>query len=300
MSSLQTTAMSTQTQRRAAVRRTGSFLGTIRNIVTAPLQWFASTDDLQDTRGKRRKLPAMSEESGAEDDSSESKPKRMRVCSPERPSTPYLDPPSAAFKQPRRTTEQVVSRHQRHISSSPRKILRVPTDSATLHRRTLSPYPSRSQVVSEDFTRTMSLDPPSHSRSMRRLQSAVSMQDVQEELGDARDSMPIEPDMSMSMSMSPRRRPRPRQSLTPQPSDLSFGPVVPVHRVNDSKRPPPLATLRSNPTFVKPPPDQQNPDPDAAQQLTLGALVDSQRNVCLISYFNSANLTNFTGLLSSP
>lgn len=102
------------------------------------------------------------------------------------------------------------------------------------------------------------------------------MQDVIEEFEVARDPMSI----SRDSSMSPGRQLRVRSSLTPQPSGPNFGPVVPPRRERDPNQPPPLASLMSNPTFVKPPPGYQKSDAtELSKQLTLGSLVESQRNV---------------------
>ncbi|KAG6333832.1 hypothetical protein ID866_5264 [Astraeus odoratus] len=268
--------MSTQTQQTAPLARSNSFFGAIKNIVTAPLQWLAGTDDFEDTKGKRRRLPVPSQESRVEDDHLQSKAKRMRLASPHRDSQPYLDPPQTAFKQTRRAAQQAHSTHQRHLSASPRKALRVPDESGVLHpssrsRHTLSPLPTRSHLTPEGITRTMSLDPPSNSSFSYRTQSVVSMQDVREEAGGP---MPI----SRDSSMSPGRQLRVRSSLTPQPSGSNFGPVVPPRRERDPTQPPPLATLISNPTFVKPPPGLQKSDTtETAKQLTLGSLVESHR-----------------------
>ncbi|KAI6151036.1 hypothetical protein BKA82DRAFT_9388 [Pisolithus tinctorius] len=265
--------MSTQTQQPAPLARTSSFFGAIRNIVTAPLQWLTGSEDFEDTRGKRRRLPVPSEQSRAEDDSLQSKKKRMRVTSPPRGTQAYLDPPPAAFRQPRRASEHFSSSSHRHLSASPRKSLRAPAGNASLRpRRTVSPLPSRSHLTPAGVTRTMSLDPPSNSSFSYRTQSVSSMQDIVEEHGVAKDSMSISRDSSMS----------PGRQLRPSGSD--FGPVVPSPRERDPSQPPPLATLMSHPTFVKPPSNLQKPDAaETAKQLTLGSLVDAQRSARPVS-----------------
>ena len=265
--------MGTRTQQPAPLARSSSFFGAIKNIVTAPLQWLSGTDEFEDTRGKRRRLPVSSEESRAEEDSLQGRAKRMRVSSPGRDSQPYLDPPTTAFRQPRRASEQI---QQRRLTASPRKSLRVPTElggwDRSTRRHTASPLPSRSHLAPEGITRTMSLDPPPSSGSSLRTQSMASMQDVREEV---EDSMAI----SRDPSMSPGRQLRVRSSLTPQPSGPSFGPAPP-RREHDPNQPPPLTALRSNPTFVKPPAGRQKSDAtEPPKQLTLGSLVESQRNV---------------------
>ncbi|KAI6129141.1 hypothetical protein EV401DRAFT_814172 [Pisolithus croceorrhizus] len=268
--------MSTQTQQPAPLARTNSFFGTIKNIVTAPLQWLTGSEDFEDTPGKRRRLPVPSEQARAEDDSLRGKKKRMRVSSPARETQAYLDPPPTAFKQPRRASEHLSLSGHRHSSISPRKSLRTPTGPASYRpRRTVSPLPSRSDIAPAGVARTMSLDPPSATSFSYRTQSVASMQDIMEEHGVLKDSMSI----SRDPSMSPGRQLRIRSSLTPQPSGSDFGPVVPPPRERDPSQPPPLATLMSQPTFVKPPPSRQKLDAaETAKQLTLGSLVDAQRS----------------------
>ncbi|KAI6019620.1 hypothetical protein F5J12DRAFT_919718 [Pisolithus orientalis] len=274
--------MSTQTQQPAPLARTSSFFGAIRNIVTAPLQWLTGSEDFEDTRGKRRRLPVPSEQSRAEDDSLQSKKKRMRVTSPPRGTQAYLDPPPAAFRQPRRASEHFSSSSLRHLSASPRKSFRTPSVDPTSHLL--------------EFTRTMSLDPPSNSSFYYRTQSVSSMQDIVEEHGVAKDSMSI----SRDLSMSPGRQLRVRSSLTPQPSGSDFGPVVPPPRERDPSQPPPLATLMSHPTFVKPPSNLQKPDAaETAKQLTLGSLVDAQRSARPVSR-NSSILFGTSSATDDP
>ncbi|KAI5983767.1 hypothetical protein EDD15DRAFT_2313523 [Pisolithus albus] len=268
--------MGTQTQQPAPLARTNSFFGTIKNIVTAPLQWLTGSEEFEDTRGKRRRLPVPSEQARTEDDNLRGKNKRMRVSSPTRDTQAYLDPPPTAFKQPRRTTEHLSLSNHRHPSVSPRKSLRTPSGPASHRpRRTVSPLSSRSHIAPTGAARTMSLDPPSNTSFSYRTQSVASMQDIMEEHGGIKDSMSI----SRDPSMSPGRQLRVRSSITPQPSGSDFGPVVPPPRERDPSQPPPLATLMSQPTFVKPPPNLQKPDvAETAKQLTLGSLVDAQRS----------------------
>jgi nucleoporin NUP1 len=274
------TAMSTYTHQThttaAPLVRSGSFFGTIKNIVTAPFNWFTGPEDeFEDTKGKRRRLPVTSDQGRPEDDSLQGRTKRMRVSGPDRDMHPYLDPPRSAFQQPQRT-----SGYSRHLSKSPRKSLHIPTASAASNqsprnRRTLSPHPSASHLKPPSVTRTMSLDPPPNSSFSSRIQPAPTMQDIQLESDHTRDLMSI----SRDVSMSPRHL-RVRSSLTPQPSGTSFGPVVPPRRERDPNEPPPLTALMSNPMFVKPPPGLQKPGAaELGKQLTLGSLMDSHRKV---------------------
>ncbi|KAF9228763.1 hypothetical protein BS17DRAFT_812720 [Gyrodon lividus] len=263
----------------APLARSNSFFGTIKNIVTAPFNWLASSEDeFEDAKGKRRRFPVTSDQGRLEDDTPQRRAKRMRVSSPDRDTQPYLDPPRSAFKQLRQTSHQPGSGHPRHLSKSPRKSLHIPAASATTNqsprnRHTLSPYPSGSHLKPPGITRTMSLDPPSHSSLSSRIQPAPTMQDLQQESNHKRDSMSV----SSDVSMSPRHL-RVRSSLTPQPSCGSFGPIVPPRRERDPNEPPPLTTLMSNPMFVKPPPGlQKQSSAEPGKQLTLGSLMETQR-----------------------
>ncbi|KAG8217226.1 hypothetical protein J3R82DRAFT_5312 [Butyriboletus roseoflavus] len=261
----------------APLARSNSFFGTIKNIVTAPFSWFGGSDDeFEDTKGKRRRLPAASEDTHMEDESVPSRAKRMRVNSPDRDTQPYLDPPRSAFTQPRRTSDKFTSGAVRDITRSPRKTLHIPSTSNQLprNRRTLSPLPSGLHLKPQGITRTMSLDPPSHSSFSSRIQAAPTILDLQSEPNHAGDSMST----SRDVSMSPRRL-RVRSSLTPQPSNSGFGPVVPPRREPGPDEPPPLTALMSNPMFVKPPPAvQKQVVAEPQKQLTLGTLIDSQRS----------------------
>ncbi|KAG1842666.1 hypothetical protein DFJ58DRAFT_748113 [Suillus subalutaceus] len=257
----------------AALGRKNSFFGAIKNIVTAPLSWFGGSEedfDDGDARGKRRRLPIASEQTRDDSDSdSEQRTKRMRMGSPNRDKQPYLDPPRSAFRQHHRTSEDVRIQNHRHVSPSPRKALRVPTTTPR-NRRTMSPYPSGSQLKAQPSVRTMSLDPPSglgYFGSPARLQPVPTMQDLTEE----KDAMSISREPSMSNL-------RMRTSVTPQPSGSDFGPVIPPRRERDPTEPPPLTTLMSNPMFVKPPPGlQKSSTAEMTRQATLGSLLDSQR-----------------------
>lgn len=266
----------TQTQARpppAALGRKNSFFGAIKNIVTAPLSWFGGSEEDfgdGDARGKRRRLPIASEQTRDDSDSdSEQRTKRMRMGSPNRDKQPYLDPPRSAFRQHHKTSEGARIQNHRHVSPSPRKALRVPT-ATPRNRRTMSPYPSGSQLKAQPSVRTMSLDPPSglgYSGSPARLQPVPTMQDLTEE----KDAMSISREPSMSNL-------RMRTSITPQPSGSDFGPVIPPRLERDPTEPPPLTTLMSNPMFVKAPPGlQKSSTAEMTRQATLGSLLDSQR-----------------------
>src|SRR5882762_6747696 len=77
-----------QNGRRPPVARSSSFLGTIKNIVTAPLSWFSpgqddDDDDFEDTKGKRRRL-GESGGAGLATVGGGSRNKRKRIGSPDR------------------------------------------------------------------------------------------------------------------------------------------------------------------------------------------------------------------------
>lgn len=252
-----------------------SFLGAIKNIVTAPFAWFGgSEDEFEDAKGKRRRLPAAPRDAHMDDESFPSRAKRMRVNSPDRNTQPYLDPPRSAFTQPRRTSDHSTSGAVRNITRSPRRTLHIPSASQR-NRRTVSPLPSGSHLKPEGVTRTMSLDPPSRSSFLSRIQTVPTILDLQSDPNHAGDSTSA----SRDVSMSPRRL-RVRSSLTPQPSGTGFGPVVPPRQERGPDEPPPLTTLMTNPMFVKPPPGiQKQGTTEPPKQLTLGTLVHSQRTV---------------------
>ncbi|KAH7909137.1 hypothetical protein BJ138DRAFT_263226 [Hygrophoropsis aurantiaca] len=268
------------------VARTNSFLGTIKNFVTAPLQWFATNDDdFEDTKGKRRRLPNSSAQPREDESGEKVRNKRMRVKSPDRYPQPYLDPPGSAFKQHRQASGQS-TKSQRPTFASSRKTLRVsagpPLHQSPRARHTLSPHPSGSHLRPQSVSRTMSLDPPTgltFSMAHNRVQPAPTMQDLTAEPTISRDSMSVSRDISPDVSMSPGRPLQMRTSLTPQPTSASFGPVLPPRRERDPNDPPSLTTLMSNPIFVKPPPGLgRQASTDLSRQTTLGSLIESQRS----------------------
>ena len=233
-----------------------------------------------------------------EDESFQSRAKRMRVDSPDRDTQPYLDPPRSAFTQPRRSSAQPTSTAVRDSTRSPRKTLHLPSASNQLprSRRTASPFPSSSHLKPQAITRTMSLDPPSHSSFSSRIQPAPTIQDLQSETKHIRDSRAA----SRDVSMSPKHL-RFRSSLTPQPSGIAFGPVVPPRRERGLDEPPPLTALMSNPTFVKPPAAQKQGTAEPPRQLTLGTLMDSQRTVRTLCLCDSIHHSSFIpGTCASP
>ncbi|KAG6379232.1 hypothetical protein JVT61DRAFT_11680 [Boletus reticuloceps] len=235
--------------------RSNSFFGTIRNIVTAPFTWFAgSEDEFEDAKGKRRRLPVAQEDAHMDDESLPSRAKRMRFSSPDRDTQPYLDPPGYAFIQ--------LGVHQ----TTPRLALSA-ISPGLLGKRYIFHQPR----ISYDVTDAPYPPFPAFSS---RIPAAPSITDLQSEPNHARSSTSAARDVSMS----PRRL-RVRSPLTPQPSGTGFGPVVPPRRERAPDEPPPLASLMSNPMFVKPPPGaQKQGTAELSKQLTLGTLIDSQRS----------------------
>ncbi|EIW85364.1 hypothetical protein CONPUDRAFT_162572 [Coniophora puteana RWD-64-598 SS2] len=259
--------------------RSGSFFGALKSIVAAPFQWFSNTDDeFEDTAGKRRRLPSPANRPRDTGDEYQNAPKRMRIDTPEpeKRQTHYNDPPPSAFL-PRRSPRPRSSR----ATLSPRKTLRPPAGSfatsvsAPRGRRTLSPHPAGIHGPA-GMSRTMSLDPPSNFSTLsgpKRLSRDVTMEDIGKETS-SRDMSVIR-----DVSLEPGRRTYMRTSLTPQPSGSNFGPNVPPRRERDPSEPPPLASLISNPTFIKPPQNlQKQGTTDMSQQMTLGSLAQSRKH----------------------
>ena len=248
------TPMSSSSNHNSArpLARSSSFLGAIKNIVTAPLTWFGVGEEAQIEGGKRKHVfqPSinLNDEDHVEDGSSRSK--RIRIHSPEfeqQPSAAYLDPPSTAF-----------------------------------HQKKPNPLTFRSSSASafgrnqHGISRTMSVDPP----STFKLQRDVSMASI--------PSPTFPPIITRDMSMpalSTQPSFRMRSSLTPQPSGSSFGPTI--RRSGRESEPPPLTSLVTNPVFVRAPSEQHQ---TASEATTLGSLSNGHRNV--ISFFHKISLSN--------
>lgn len=266
--------------RRQPVARSSSFLGTIKNIVTAPLSWFAQDDDdFEDTPGKRRRS-GQANEAGAVTDEGEKRIKRMRIDSPEGQRQPgYLDPPRQIFQQPHSAPPGVSSFQPPRLTTYTASINRSTSVAVASHsvqrqqprnnRHTVSPL--RTSFGQADImSRTMSMDPPARLFPTRELTVNTSRDRT-------RYSMPTAHEGSTSPSRSPFRM---RTSLTPQPSGPNFGPSVPQRR--EHTEPPTLEELMANPMFVRPPPEQNHLRNEAGDsKVTLGSLVDSQRSVSI-------------------
>lgn len=271
------------TGRKPPIARSNSLLGTIKNIVTAPLAWFThDDDDFEDTKGKRRRLE-QNGDVGATAESGGSRNKRMRVNGPEREDQPYLDPPEQIFQQPHSAPSgsgfNVVPPRSHYPAPISRSTsMMTPSNvhrQSRNNRHTVSPLRT-SFTQADAISRTMSMDPPtlqSHTRD-------ITMTPYRD---GNRYSMSVPRDVSMSPT---RTQFLMRTSLTPQPSGSSFGPTLQRHRQHHEKvsEPPSIEELMAKPQFVRPPPElshQRNLSREPV--ITLGSLVDSQRSVSFMT-----------------
>lgn len=284
-------------------RSNSSLLGTIKNIVTAPLSWFASTDDFEQSKGKRRRVAAAPTEPILDQDDSHARKKRMRVHSPPRddhqfPSAAttgpgYLDPPGFVFNQ------QQQPQRQYNPISFPSAINR--SASVSLPTTTLQDYPSNvhqrsthSPLRSTALSRTMSIDPPSRPLSRDSAMSSILLPTPRDRDTSTERSMRPSTSTPRDLSMPPlSSRPsfRMRTSMTPQPHQLA----------REHSEPPTLSTLTLNPVFVRGPPqpaESHNRLHIHPTVPTLGSLVESQRIVSCISHIYS--LINSFTLLADP
>ena len=247
--------------RRQPPPRSGSILATIRNIVTAPLSWFSTTDEFEDTPGKRRRVPVSQSSADASDEFRSAK--RQKVVSPPPQHQGYLDPPLVMF--------------QPHLKS----------EGAT-QDPTSTVFPSSTSMN----VNTLGLPPDKFVRSRRDQSREVSMDDLPSRL-ITRDatmvSLPVSRDASLSSipresSIGPVRASfRMRTTLSPIPVGSDYGPN-PRRRDRDPSEPPPLTALMSNPIFVKPPPNQHptHRSQSAQPTTTLGVLAQTSRTVGFI------------------
>ena len=261
--------------RRQPVARSSSFLGALKNIVTAPLSWFGQEEDnSEDVSGQKRRLGPSDEDGLAKEDGG-SRKKRMRVSSPVEEGQPgYLDPPGQLFEQPRLALP--ASKHHsvpslpcysssinRSTSVQTRSIRRMPSG---VNRHTISPHRT-SFGQADNISRTMSMDPPAR----QLLTKDITMTPSHDHF-----PMSVPREDSMSSSRSPFRM---RTSLTPQPLGSSFGPIFQHHRERASE-PPTLEELMENPKFVRPPRESSHQSTLSGEPIaTLGSLADSQRHV---------------------
>ncbi|KAJ7771812.1 hypothetical protein B0H16DRAFT_196549 [Mycena metata] len=252
--------------RRPLARSNSSLLGTIKNIVTAPLAWFATTEDFEDSpdpKGKRRRHTASHSAPAADDNEGPPRSKRARVKSPDsqiqfhpepqyvappysQPSMGYLDPPSSVFN------------NQSNFYRS---------NSVNITAPTLNQFnPSNRSGLS----RTMSIDPPHNPISFPRdtiMNFTPLERDTSMEASFIRTSSSIPRDLSMPLPTT-RTSIRPRSSLTPQPA-----------QPREVSEPPPLSSLAQKPIFVRAPPESHRRlSSQSSSSSTLGSLVESQRS----------------------
>lgn len=257
-------------KRQPLARSNSSFLGTIRNLVTAPLTWFASTDDFEDSKdlkGKRRRIAAPQNGPLDERDSWSTPNKRMRVHSPPRDhqqlhnppsgtSYGYLDPPNSVFQQQHNQPNFV---NQSTTNSSVSVSIPVPTRHAHGLRN------NNTLARNSTLSRTMSIDPPS--RPVSRSSATASCFAPLDSDNGMETSRHLTRDLSMP-PLSARPTFRMRTSMTPQPQTQK-----------ESSEPPSLSTLVLNPMFVRAPSyvaEHHQPS------TTLGSLVDSVRSVRVV------------------
>ncbi|KAL5490072.1 hypothetical protein ACEPAI_4905 [Sanghuangporus weigelae] len=235
--------------------RSSSLLGTIKNIVSAPLTWFASNQEGFEDLGKRRRVAARDAED-LEEQQAERTGKRMRVDSPERspervrPSTTggYLDPPT--FKPP---FDSHATRFGTHRASDEKNVT---------GRRTsiFGPPPPSSG------NRTMSVDPASRYAIFKRDPTMIPLPADSPTRSSPARSVAHDDD-----SDRPRTPLRLRTSLTPQPS--------PSRRLRrESSAPPPFSNLQTRPAFVKPPAEEkQDQELGTHKTISLGTLAEVSR-----------------------
>ena len=263
--------------RRQPPPRSGSIMATIRDIVTAPLSWFSTTSEFEDTPGKRRRAPVSQLNADASDE--HRSVKRQRVASPSPQLQGYLDPPSAMF-QPRLKREGVSQDPTATVFPSstladtntqdnrPDKYGRHSLSAAVWSRRGQSREVSMDNPPSRLITRDATMVPLPISR-----EASLSSVPRDSSVGPVRASF------------------RMRTTLSPIPVGSDYGPN-PKRRERDPSEPPPLTTLMSNPVFVKPPLSQHptHRSQSAQPTTTLGALAQSSRAVGTLSSLNPSPL----------
>ena len=252
--------------RRQPPPRSGSIMATIRNIVTAPLSWFSTTNEFEDTPGKRRRAPILQPNADVLDEPRSVK--RQRVASPSPQPQGYLDPPPVMF-QPRSKREGA--------SQDPTSTVFPSSTSANINTQDYQPdkYGRHSLSATvwsrRDQSREVSID---------NLPSRLITRDA--------IMIPLPASREASISSVPRDSSvgpvrgsfRMRTTLSPIPSGSDYGPN-PKRRERDPSEPPPLTALMSNPIFVKPPLNQHptHRSQSAQPTTTLGALAQTSRAV---------------------
>ena len=263
------------------VARSKSFLGVIKDLVTAPLTWFTEDEGLdpEDINGKRRRpVQSNSQEHSVENGSSSNKRPRLDKSFDREVRSGYLDPPDEIFQQPGTSRPPSIPPQPSYRSSS------VFTHSNTIqrpphNRHSVSPLVTISDSRPSGMSRTLSTDFSKYQDHSRDVTMFPISREASMNSTFSRDSVSVGRDASMPVSRTPFRM---RTSLTPQLSGSNFGPMI-KPRERDPSEPPPLTSLLSNPIFVKARPETQQPRSMSAQPIaTLGSIADSQRSVCLI------------------
>ena len=190
------------------VRHNSSFLGAIKNLVTAPLTWFGTQDD-EFTSGKRRRpLQQAPTEPMLFTDEETPRSKRMRLHSPPQPA--------------RRTS--IIPRASSAVLPS------------RVHRSTLSPM--RHLPIS----RTMSIDPPTRESSF----NFVNDMDISMDAARDLSSFSPKPSFRMRSSLTPQPQLTSRHISEPPSLNalISSHPVF-LHPPSVSHDPSPPPTLGS-------------------------------------------------------
>ena len=266
--------------RRQPPPRSGSIMATIRNIVTAPLSWFTTTDEFEDTPGKRRRAPASQPNAAVSDE--HRSVKRQRVASPPPQPQAYLDPPLTMF-QPRPKPESAPQDYTTAAATFP--------PSALMNANTQERHPDKSGRHSLSAA-VWSRRGQSREASMDNLPNRFVTRDA------TMIPLPVSREASLSSvprdsSVGPVRASfRMRTTLSPIPVGPEYGPT-PKRRDRDPSEPPPLTALMSNPIFVKPPPNQHptHRSQSAQPTTTLGALAQTSRAVGFLSSYSSLLFT---------
>lgn len=251
--------------RRQPPPRSGSILATIRNIVTAPLSWFSTTDEFEDTPGKRRRVPASQSSTDALDEHRSVKRQKVAGFPPQLQG--YLDPPLVMF-QP----------HPRSESTS-QDPTSTPFSSTSMNVNTYEPQPDKhgrhSLVANVRTCRDRSREASMDGLPRRLITRDATMIPLPVSREASLSSVPRE------SSVGPVRASfRMRTTLSPIPAGSDYGPN-PRRRERDPSEPPPLTVLMSNPVFVRPPPNLHptRRSQSAQPTTTLGALAQTSRTV---------------------
>jgi nucleoporin NUP1 len=271
-------------KRQPLSRSNSSLFGTIRNIVTAPLTWFASTDDFEDSKilkGKRRRVVAPQNGLFGEHDSYLTPHKRMRVHSPPKDhqqfhlspsghSFGYLDPPTSVFQQ-----QHNQPNFFNQSITSPSASVSIPVPAMQAYE----PFRNNNTLIrGSTLSRTMSIDPPSRPVSRS---SAVVPNLVPLNLDNSTETLMTHPTRDLSMPpLSARPSFRMRTSMTPQPRSQK-----------ETSDPPSLNMLVANPMFIRGP--TAHISEHHTPSITLGSLVESVRSVRVSVLFQVRQLTFF-------